>query len=48
MTFDTIMIQELSILRGKLFVAGKVLHRGRKAVTANTARNSARMMEGIL
>jgi hypothetical protein len=48
MTFDTIVIQKITILCGKLSVTGEVLHRGRQAVTANTARNSTRVMKAIL
>jgi hypothetical protein len=48
MAFDTIVTQEITILRGELFVTGEVLHGGRQAVTANTARNSTRVMKAIL
>jgi hypothetical protein len=48
MTLDAIVREQVAVRGGKLFVVRQVVDRGRQTVAADTARDTARAMQGIL
>lgn len=48
MALRAVVLQQSAVLRGELFVAGKIVDRGRQAVAADAARDATRPMQRVL